>query len=74
MKVYLIRHGETAWSLSGQHTGVTDLGLTAHGEDESRTLAARLRALTFAQVLVSPRLRACAPGKPANSPACKHAA
>jgi broad specificity phosphatase PhoE len=58
MKVYLIRHGETAWSLSGQHTGVTDLGLTAHGEDESRALAARLRALTFAQVLVSPRLRA----------------
>lgn len=58
MKVYLVRHGETAWSLSGQHTGVTDLGLTAHGEDESRSLAPRLRSLTFSQVLVSPRLRA----------------
>ena len=58
MKVCLVRHGETAWSLSGQHTGVTDLGLTAHGEDESRSLAPRLRSLEFAQVLVSPRLRA----------------
>lgn len=58
MKVYLIRHGETAWSLSGQHTGVTDLGLTARGEDEARTLAPRLQALAFSQVLVSPRLRA----------------
>ena len=58
MKVCLIRHGETAWSLSGQHTGVTELGLTAHGKDESRALAARLRAFTFTQVLVSPRLRA----------------
>ena len=58
MKVCLVRHGETAWSLSGQHTGVTDLGLTAHGEVESRSLAPRLRSLAFAQVLVSPRLRA----------------
>jgi probable phosphoglycerate mutase len=58
MKVCLIRHGETAWSLSGQHTGVTDLGLTAHGEDEARSLAPRLRGLAFAKVLVSPRRRA----------------
>ena len=58
MKVCLVRHGETAWSLSGRHTGVTDLGLTAHGEEESRSLAPRLRILTFARVLVSPRLRA----------------
>ncbi|MBT9598216.1 MAG: histidine phosphatase family protein [Vitreoscilla sp.] len=58
MKVCLVRHGETARSLSGQHTGVTDLGLTAHGEDESRSLVLRLRSLAFAQVLVSPRLRA----------------
>lgn len=58
MKIYLVRHGETAWTLSGQHTGVTDLGLTAHGEEESRALAPRLRPLAFARVLVSPRLRA----------------
>ena len=58
MKVCLVRHGKTAWSLSGQHTGVTDLGLTAHGEEESISLAPRLRILTFARVLVSPRLRA----------------
>ncbi len=58
MKICLVRHGETAWSLGGRHTGSTDLALTAHGEDESRALAPRLRALAFAQVLVSPRLRA----------------
>lgn len=58
MKVCLVRHGETAWSLSGQHTGKTELGLTAHGEEQSTALAPRLRTLAFTQVLVSPRLRA----------------
>lgn len=58
MKVYLVRHGETAWSLTGQHTGVTDIGLTARGEDQARALAPRLRTLDILQVLVSPRLRA----------------
>lgn len=58
MKVCLVRHGETAWSLSGQHTGLTDLALTAHGEDQSRDLAPRLRSMGFTHVLVSPRLRA----------------
>lgn len=58
MKVWLIRHGETAWSLTGQHTGLTDIGLTAHGQNESRVLAKRLRAQDFTQVLASPRLRA----------------
>ena len=58
MRVCLVRHGETAWSLTGQHTGLTDLGLTAQGEDASRALASRLRGLAFTQVLVSPRLRA----------------
>ena len=58
MKVCLVRHGETAWSLSGQHTGLTELPLTTHGEDEARNLAPRLRTLAFTQVLVSPRLRA----------------
>jgi probable phosphoglycerate mutase len=58
LQLYLVRHGETAWSLSGQHTGVTDLGLTAHGQDESRALAPRLQRIEFNRVLVSPRLRA----------------
>mgnify|MGYP000853934570 CR=1 FL=1 len=58
MKLCLVRHGETAWSLSGQHTGTTDLALTARGEVEVRALAPRLRNLSFTHVLVSPRLRA----------------
>ena len=58
LEIYLVRHGETAWSLSGQHTGTTDLALTAHGEDESRALAPRLAQIGFTHVLVSPRLRA----------------
>ncbi len=58
MKICLVRHGETPWSLTGQHTGVSDLALTAHGEAQARALAPRLRTLFFTQVLVSPRLRA----------------
>ncbi len=58
MKIYLVRHGETNWSLTGQHTGVTDLGLTPHGQGESRALAPRLLSLAFTRVLVSPRVRA----------------
>jgi len=58
LRAHLIRHGETAWSLTGQHTGYTDLALTAHGEDEARGLAQRLRPNGFTRVLVSPRLRA----------------
>jgi probable phosphoglycerate mutase len=56
--VYLARHGETAWSLSGQHTGRTDLPLTARGEDQARSLGQRLRATKFAQVFTSPSQRA----------------
>ncbi len=56
-RLYLVRHGETTWSITGQHTGRTDLGLTTHGEDEARALEPRLRAIEFAQVLVSPCLR-----------------
>ncbi len=58
MRVFAIRHGETAWSLSGQHTGTTDIPLT----DNGRQLAERLRPVlakeTFALVLVSPLQRA----------------
>ncbi|HEY3909143.1 MAG TPA: histidine phosphatase family protein [Stellaceae bacterium] len=56
--VYLARHGETAWSLSGQHTGRTDLPLTERGEDQARALAMRLRGSVFAGVLTSPSQRA----------------
>ena len=57
-EVYLARHGETAWSLSGQHTGRTEVPLTERGERNAVTLGARLRGMTFSRVLVSPRLRA----------------
>jgi probable phosphoglycerate mutase len=56
--LYLARHGETAWTLSGQHTGLTDLPLTERGEQDARRLGARLRGLTFARVLTSPLRRA----------------
>jgi len=56
--VYLSRHGETAWSLSGQHTGLTDLPLTERGERNARRLGERLRGLTFAQAFTSPLQRA----------------
>jgi broad specificity phosphatase PhoE len=56
--VYLARHGETAWSLSGQHTGRTDLPLTERGERNARSLGERLKGLTFAAVLTSPLRRA----------------
>ena len=56
--VYLARHGETAWSLSGQHTGLTDLPLTERGERNARALGERLRGLTFAKVFTSPLRRA----------------
>jgi broad specificity phosphatase PhoE len=56
--VYLARHGETSWSLSGQHTGRTDLPLTERGERNARALGKRLQGLTFARVLTSPLQRA----------------
>jgi len=56
--VYLARHGETAWSLSGQHTGLTDLPLTERGERNARRLGERLKGLTFAKVFTSPLRRA----------------
>jgi len=56
--VYLARHGETAWTLSGQHTGLTDLPLTEHGERTAQRLGKRLQGLTFAKVFTSPLQRA----------------
>jgi broad specificity phosphatase PhoE len=56
--IYVARHGETAWSLSGQHTGVTDLPLTERGERNARRLGERLKGLTFTRVLTSPLQRA----------------
>ena len=56
--VYLARHGETAWTISHQHTGMTDLPLTAQGEAEAARLRARLAGSTFAAVLTSPLQRA----------------
>jgi broad specificity phosphatase PhoE len=57
-QVYLARHGETAWTLSGQHTGLTDLPLTGRGERDARRLGERLKGLTFSEVLTSPLDRA----------------
>jgi broad specificity phosphatase PhoE len=51
--IHLARHGETAWSLSGQHTGRTDLPLTERGERNARALGQRLRGLEFAKVYTS---------------------
>lgn len=56
--VYLARHGETAWTISRQHTGLTDLPLTERGERTARRLGERLKGLTFAKVLTSPLQRA----------------
>ena len=57
-EVFLIRHGETQWSLSGQHTGSTDIPLTDHGEAEARRLAPVLADQDFSLVLCSPLQRA----------------
>ena len=56
--IYLARHGETAWTITGQHTGSTDLPLTPHGESIARGLASRLNGLEFARVFTSPLQRA----------------
>ena len=58
LRLYLIRHGETEWSLTSQHTGRTDIPLTARGEDEARELAQGLRDIPFAHVMTSPQQRA----------------
>lgn len=57
-RLYLIRHGETEWALSGRHTGRTDIALTANGEDQARTLVPMLGTIRFAHVFTSPLQRA----------------
>jgi len=57
-KIYLARHGETTWSLSGQHTGTTDIPLTEQGEKNAKQLGKRLKDLTFVKVFSSPLQRA----------------
>jgi hypothetical protein len=61
--VYLARHGETAWSPTGQHTGLTDLPVTERGERNARRLKERLAGLVFAKVFTS---RCSAPLAPAT--------
>ncbi len=56
--VVVIRHGQTEWSATGRHTGVTDVPLTPDGRAQARELAPRLAGRRFALVLVSPRIRA----------------
>jgi broad specificity phosphatase PhoE len=56
--LYIARHGETAWSLSGQHTGLTDLPLTERGQSNARRLGNQLRGRSFANVFTSPLQRA----------------
>jgi histidine phosphatase superfamily protein (branch 1) len=56
--IYIARHGETAWSVTGQHTGLTDLPLTPQGERNARALAGRLDGITFTEVFTSPLQRA----------------
>jgi broad specificity phosphatase PhoE len=58
MRIYLARHGETEWSLTGKHTGRSDIPLTSRGEANACQLAQRLARLSFAQVFTSPLSRA----------------
>jgi probable phosphoglycerate mutase len=57
-RLFYFRHGETAWSLMGRHTGVTDTPLTARGENQARALAPWTAGIYFAHLFTSPRLRA----------------
>jgi probable phosphoglycerate mutase len=57
-KLYLIRHGDTAWSEAHRHTGLTDLPLDRHGEHQARRLGKRLEGLSFTRIFTSPLRRA----------------
>jgi len=71
--VYLVRHGETDWTLSGQHTGRTDIPLTERGERDARELGARLKGMSFTKVLTSPLQRARRTGELAGFGECAQA-
>lgn len=58
LRLYFMRHGETAWSISGQHSGRADIPLTENGEEEARQLGDRIRIFSFDHVLTSPLQRA----------------
>jgi len=57
-QIFLVRHGETAWSVSGRHTGRSDIDLTPNGEEAARLLAGRLMEISTELVWSSPSLRA----------------
>jgi broad specificity phosphatase PhoE len=57
-EIYLIRHGETQWSLTGKHTGISDIPLTEHGRQQARLLRQELVATNVQRVLTSPLVRA----------------
>jgi broad specificity phosphatase PhoE len=57
-EIYLIRHGETEWSLAGKHTGLSDIPLTEHGRQQARLLRQELATMNFERVLTSPLRRA----------------
>src|SRR5262245_20624980 len=57
-RIHLVRHGETLWSITGQHTSTSDIALTDRGESEARRLGDFLRGMKFARVMTSPLQRA----------------
>jgi probable phosphoglycerate mutase len=63
LRIHLIRHAETAWSLSGQHTGTTDLPLTTLGEEKAKELGARLHHIPFSHAFSSPCIRTLRTGE-----------
>jgi len=67
-RIWLVRHGETEWTLSGQHTGSTDIPLTDNGREQARSLAPILAGEQFALVLSSPMSRARETAKLADMP------
>ena len=69
----LVRHGETAWTISGQHTGRTDIPLTGRGERDAQALSARLKGMRFTNVLTSPLQRARRTGELAGFAECAQA-
>lgn len=64
--IYLLRHGETEWTISGQHTGTSDIPLTAKGEEEARCIAKGIEGVTFVKALSSPLSRAVKTAELAN--------